>query len=239
MPKSIRTAATPAGGLEQTQMRVTAYRRCPRLVRYLADIRAEPPDWWCRPVPSFGDPAARILAVGLAPGRAGSNRTGRMFTGDGSGRFLYPVLHEVGLAGQPVAERIDDGLTPRDLYIPGVGRCAPPQNKPLPDELARCSPFLAEELARLTQLRVIVSLGKIAHDRVLRLLGLRPAVYPFHHGAVYEIVAETSLPGRHFTLIATYHPSRQNTQTRRLTRPMFLAIFREAVRLAGIPRSVL
>lgn len=228
------------------QRDVVACRRCPRLARYVDGIRREHADWWCRPVPSFGDAHARILAVGLAPGRAGSNRTGRMFTGDGSGNFLYPVLHEVGLASQPTATTAGDGMTLRDLYITAVGRCAPPQNRPTPDELLRCRAFLARELRCLPDVRVIVSLGKIAHDHSLHILGERPSKYPFRHGAEYCVDIGDSKQGataaqnrpsvllsaRAITLLSSYHPSRQNTQTGVLTRQMFLRVFRRAVELA-------
>ncbi len=138
-------------GIARLQERVVACRRCHRLVRYIDGIRREHPEFWCRPVPSFGDPAARILLVGLAPGRFGSNRTGRMFTGDASGSFLYQALHAMGWANQPTALGPDDGLRLRSVYITAVVRCAPPQNKPLPDEIRRCAPFVSEELRLLSQ----------------------------------------------------------------------------------------
>ena len=164
--------------LAQLQSRVVACRRCPRLVRYLDGIRREYPDYWCRPVPSFGDPSARLLLVGLAPGRSGSNRTGRMFTGDASGSFLYRALHTLRWANQPEAWGQDDGLRLRDVCITAVVRCAPPQNKPLPAEIRRCAPFVGEELRLLRRVRVVVTLGEIAHRTYLTLRGLRPRRLP-------------------------------------------------------------
>ncbi len=213
--------------LAALQRRIVACRRCPRLVRYLGSIRRDHPDWWCRPVPAFGDPRARIVLLGLAPGRGGSNRTGRMFTGDASGRFLFRALHRLGLASQPDGSDPNDALRLRDVFITAVVRCAPPGNKPRPDEIRRCSRFAAEEVALLPNVRVVVALGRIAHDGWLRLVGETPARFPFRHGAVHGI------PGGP-PLVDSYHPSRQNTQTGRLTMPMFLAALRTAVRLAGL-----
>jgi len=190
-------------------------------------------DYWGKPVPSFGDPAARVLLVGLAPGAHGSNRTGRPFTGDGSGDFLYPLLHRAGFASQPHSRHRGDGLVLTDAWITAVARCAPPGNKPLPEELAACAPFLDEEVAALSRLRVVVCLGKIAFDGVLAHLVrtgqlARRSELVFGHGVEYRI------PGDRW-LLACYHPSLQNTNTGKLTAPMMLQVLRRARRLAGIP----
>lgn len=191
-------------------------------------------DWeyWGRPVPSYGDPDARVLALGLAPGAHGSNRTGRPFTGDGSGEFLYPVLHETGFASQPRALSRDDGMKLKDLWITSVARCAPPGNKPTPEELCNCAPWVDQEIALLKKLRVVVCLGKIAFDGLLAFEQRRGAKfvrasYEFAHGAEY------TLPSG-LIAIASYHPSLQNTNTGKLTRPMFLKVFLRARHLAGI-----
>ncbi len=202
-----------------------ACRRCPRLVKYIGEIRAKFPTYFCKPVPSFGDPKARILLLGLAPGRYGSNRTGRMFTGDASGRFLFPALHNVGLANQPNGESTDDGLKLIDAYITAVGRCAPPQNKPLPEELKICVEFVREELALLKNVRVVLALGRIAHDYYLHLMGARKSQYVFKHGAVHKFDG-------HPALVDIYHPSRQNTQTGLLTMDMFVDVLKKAKKIA-------
>lgn len=215
--------------------RVAVCRRCPRLVSYRQRVAREKrrafaaQDYWGRPVPGWGDPQARVLIVGLAPAAHGANRTGRMFTGDSSGDWLYAALHRFGFANQPTATSRDDGLSLRDCYITAAARCAPPGNKPLPQELARCRPFLVAELRLLTRVRVVVVLGRIAHDAFLRAAGwwerLAPRERPrFAHGA------RTRLPDG-TVLLASYHPSRQNTNTGRLTRPMWHAVFRRARRL--------
>ena len=215
---------------------IVTCRLCPRLVAHREKIACEKRrayrDWeyWGRPVPGFGDLRARVLVLGLAPGAHGSNRTGRMFTGDGSGDFLYPVLHRAGFASQPAATDRGDGLRLRDLYITAAVRCAPPGNKPTPAEQANCSAFLDRELAGLVRVRVVVALGRVAFDAYLRHLkrcGLITSTLDlaFRHGARYRLPDGT-------TLVASYHPSMQNTQTGRLTRPMFLKIFQTAKRLA-------
>lgn len=216
---------------------VVACTRCPRLVEYRERIAREKRrayrdhEYWGKPVPGFGDPKARVLVLGLAPGAHGSNRTGRPFTGDASGAFMYPVLHETGFALLPTATARDDGQALTDLYITAAVRCAPPDNKPLPQELANCSSFLERELDGLKNLRVIVALGRIGFEAYLNYMLRRKAItskrnYEFRHGAKYVLP-----DGR--ILLASYHPSNQNTQTGKLTRPMFLEIFREARRLAG------
>jgi uracil-DNA glycosylase family 4 len=215
---------------------VVACTLCPRLVEYREKVAREKRrayrdcEYWGKPVPGFGDPAARVLVLGLAPGAHGSNRTGRPFTGDASGKFIYPVLYETGFANQPTATGRDDGLKLKDLYITAAVRCAPPDNKPLPEELANCAPYLDRELDGLTQLKVVVTLGKIGFDAYLNSLKRRGGLaakkpYIFTHGAKYEMP-----DGK--ILIASYHPSNQNTQTGKLTRPMFVKIFKEAAKLA-------
>ena len=215
---------------------VIACTRCPRLVAYREQIAREKRrayrdwDYWGKPVPGFGDPDARVLVMGLAPGAHGSNRTGRPFTGDASGNFMYPVLYEVGFASQPTATDRNDGLTLMNLYITAAVRCAPPDNKPTPQELAACAPFLDREIAGLENVKVVVGLGKIGFDAYLNFLKRRGVLlnkkgYLFKHGASYH-----TPDGK--VLLASYHPSNQNTQTRKLTRKMFLKIFQEAARLA-------
>jgi uracil-DNA glycosylase len=211
--------------------------KCPRLVAYRQQVGREKRrayrdwDYWARPVPGFGDPHARVLVLGLAPGAHGSNRTGRPFTGDASGKFMYPILHRVGFASQPNAEQRDDGLKLIDCYITAAVRCAPPQNKPLPSELLNCAPFLERELAILQEVRVVVALGKIGFDSYLNNLkrqGKLPgkAVYRFAHGAQYTMSDGV-------VLLASYHPSKQNTQTGKLTAAMFEVVFRQAKKIAA------
>jgi uracil-DNA glycosylase family 4 len=189
-------------------------------------------EYWGRPVPSFGDVRARVLALGLAPGAHGSNRTGRPFTGDGSGDFLYPVLHAAGFASQPAATSRDDGMNLSGLWITSVGRCAPPGNKPTPEELRNCAPWLDLEMKLLTELRVVVCLGRIAFDGLQAHESrsghpLRRSDFVFAHGAEY------TLPGG-LVAIASYHPSLQNTNTGKLTRAMLLSVFKRARKLAGL-----
>jgi len=215
---------------------VVACTRCPRLVAYREKIAREKKrayrDWnyWGKPVPGFGDPEARVLIMGLAPGAHGSNRTGRPFTGDSSGKFMYPVLYETGFASQPTSIARDDGMTLTNLYITAAVRCAPPDNKPLPQELAECSYFLDRELAGLKDVKVVVALGKIGFDAYLnyvqrlRLIASKKT-YIFKHGAHYRMP-----DGK--VLLSSYHPSNQNTQTGKLTREMFVEIFKQAARLA-------
>src|SRR5580692_7793446 len=230
---------SPRAQLEALNARIIACDRCPRLREYCANIakvrRRAYADWeyWGKPVPSFGDPDARVLALGLAPGAHGSNRTGRPFTGDGSGDFLYPVLYKAGFASQPLARSRDDGMRLTDLQITSVARCAPPDNKPTPEELRNCAPFLDEEFRLLRKLRVVVCLGRIAFDGLLAhaqrtgILTSR-AGYTFGHGAEYQLPN-----GLH--VIVSFHPSLQNTNTGKLTRPMFLAVFLRAQQLASLP----
>ena len=210
---------------------IVACRQCPRLVEYRARVAREKRrayrDWtyWGRPVPGFGDHAARIVLVGLAPGAHGSNRTGRMFTGDASGEFLYSALYRAGLANQPTARHAYDGLQLRDVFITAICRCAPPDNKPTRQEQANCLPYLARELTLLKRARVVVALGRIGMDGYLRLLRGQGHALPrveFQHGAVYAL--GDGLPA----LICSYHPSQQNTQTGRLTAEMLDEVFRKA-----------
>ena len=214
---------------------VVACERCPRLREYCRGVaetkRRAYLDWeyWGRPVPSFGDPNARVLLIGLAPGAHGANRTGRMFTGDSSGDFLYRALYETGFASQPESRSRDDGLKLSGVYITAAARCAPPGNKPTPQELRNCFPYLVEEFAALPRLRVAIGLGAIGFAAVVRALRERgyeldPAKPTFAHGA--EVCATR---GRsRIIAIASYHPSRQNTNTGVLTVPMFDAIFTRA-----------
>lgn len=226
------SAAMPARSLDQLNARIVACEACPRLRAYGEEIarvkRRQWRDWsyWGKPVPSFGDPEARLLIVGLAPGAHGSNRTGRPFTGDGSGDFMFPVLYDAGFASQPKAESRDDGMKLMDLWITAAVRCAPPDNKPTPEEQRNCAHWLDEEIALMPQLRVVVCLGKIGFDNYLAHL-VRVGVLTSRRGFVFSHGAEYALPnGVH--LIATYHPSLQNTNTGKLTAGMFLKIFQRA-----------
>ena len=225
-----------AQALAALNTRIVACKKCERLRTYCTQVatakRRAYLDWnyWGRPVPSFGDPDASVLIIGLAPGAHGSNRTGRPFTGDGSGNFLYPLLYKAGFASQPNATGRDDGMHLDGLIITSVVRCAPPGNKPALDELANCAPFLDDEIALLHNLRVIVCLGKIAFDGFTQYLLHTGAIesrstLQFAHGAEYKLP-----DGR--ALLASYHPSLQNTNTGKLTEAMFLAIFRRARQLA-------
>ena len=222
--------------LTQLNSDVVACTRCPRLIDHCRKVAREKRraylDWeyWGKPVPGFGDPNARVLILGLAPGAHGSNRTGRPFTGDGSGYFMYPVLHKAGFASQPTATHKDDGLKLKDAYITAVARCAPPGNKPTPEELNNCSAFLDRELEGLKKVKVVVVLGKIAFDGYLNYLKRRgvlqsKAKYIFGHGAKYH------LPNGKI-LLASYHPSMQNTLTGKLTEKMFQKVLQDAARLA-------
>ena len=223
--------------LKRLRDRVAACELCPRLVAWRREAAANPPRryrgqaYWGKAVPGFGDPAARIAVVGLAPAAHGGNRTGRMFTGDRSGEWLYGALHRAGLANQPTYERADDGLRLVGAYLTAVVRSAPPANKPTPVERDNCLPFLAEELALLEDVRVIVALGAFAWDGALRALAANghPAPRPrprFGHAA------EAALGD--YVLLGSYHPSQQNTFTGKLTRDMLDAVFARAGELAGM-----
>lgn len=214
---------------------IVTCRACPRLVAWreqvARDKRRAYRDWdyWGKPVPGFGDPAARLLIIGLAPGAHGANRTGRMFTGDGSGETLYTALHEAGFANQPSSRHREDGLILTDAFITAVARCAPPGNRPTPAEIGNCRPFLAGEWQLLPQIQVIVALGQIAFEgglRLLRDLGYEAPRLKFGHGLHYPLIQPPKTGVKH--LIASYHPSRQNTQTGRLTPEMLNDVFRLA-----------
>jgi uracil-DNA glycosylase family 4 len=196
-------------------------RLCPRLAAYRDGNRSRNPAWFNGPVPCFGDADAGLLVVGLAPGLNGANRTGRPFTGDHAGELLYATLLKYGFARGAYAARADDGLRLRDCLIANAVRCAPPENKPTPQETASCRPFLAALIDAMPRLRVIVALGRIAHDSALRAAAFRPSSHGFAHGARHAL-----RPG--LTLIDSYHCSRYNTNTGRLTEEMFAAIFAEA-----------
>jgi uracil-DNA glycosylase len=222
--------------LDTLNSEIITCTRCPRLVVYREQVAREKRraykdcDYWGKPVPGFGDPDARVVVLGLAPGAHGSNRTGRPFTGDASGKFMYPVLHETGFSNQPDATGRDDGLVLKDLYITAAVRCAPPDNKPLPLELLNCASYLERELQGLAHTKVVVALGKIAFDAYLNYLKRLDQLearktYIFQHGAKYPLP-----DGR--VLLVSYHPSNQNTQTGKLTRQMFVQIFKEAARIA-------
>jgi uracil-DNA glycosylase family 4 len=195
--------------------------KCPRLAALRHSLREQHPGWFNAPVPSFGDPDARLLIVGLAPGLNGANRTGRPFTGDYAGELLYATLLRLGLAEGAYAARADDGLVLRDCLITNAVRCLPPANKPLPAEIAACRPFLAGRIGRLPRLRAIVALGRVAHESVARALAGRLAGFPFGHGATHD------LPGG-ARLFDSYHCSRYNTNTGRLTEAMFLEVMSAA-----------
>jgi uracil-DNA glycosylase family 4 len=200
---------------------------CPRLVATREALRLSHPDWHNAPVPPFGPITAPILIVGLAPGREGANRTGRPFTGDWAGDLLFATLLKLGLAEGVYDERPDDGLTLTRVRISNSVRCLPPGNKPTPAEIATCRPFLVAELPRLPRLRVLVALGRIAHESALRALDLKPGPYPFAHGARHALPV-TGPAGRPLVLYDSYHCSRYNTNTGRLTPAMFEAVFRAA-----------
>jgi len=216
------------------QSAVVRCRRCPELRAYTAQVARDKKlahrdcTYWGKPVPAFGDAGARVVLVGLAPGAHGSNRTGRPFTGDASGDFLFPALYRAGFASAPAARDRGDGLELRDCFITAAARCAPPQNKPTPEELRNCFSFLVEEFEALVRLRVAIGLGAIGFNASARALaqhGFAFAGKPvFAHGAEFDAVRE----GRAVTLLGTYHPSRQNTNTGKLTVPMFDAIFTRA-----------
>jgi uracil-DNA glycosylase family 4 len=231
-----RAPKTAAKAIETLAHEIHSCTQCPRLVKWREERAADPPrryqgeEYWARPLDGFGDPTAKVAIVGLAPAANGANRTGRMFTGDRSGDWLYAALHRAGYANQPISEHRDDGLRLSDAYVTAVVRCAPPANRPTPAERDNCLPYLERELALLTNCRTIVALGGFAWDgslRALRSLGdAVPRPKPrFGHG-----VEETV--GR-WTLIGCYHPSQQNTFTGRLTEPMTDAVLTRARELAG------
>jgi uracil-DNA glycosylase len=229
------------GPLKILNQEIVACVRCPRLVAYRAEIgrvkRRAYRDWdyWAKPIPGFGDPRARLLLIGLAPGAHGANRTGRMFTGDSSGDFLYKVLYATGFASQPTSTSRDDGLKLIDAYISAVARCAPPDNKPKLDEIRACRPYLERDLELLKRVEVVVALGRLAFDSYLGILReqgkiVRRSAFVFGHNAAYE-----TGPGQPL-LISSYHPSQQNTSTGKLTEAMFRDVFDRA-RLRLSPKA--
>jgi uracil-DNA glycosylase family 4 len=218
--------------LEGLQNVVVECRKCPRLVSYLRAISQHKPkrfrdwDYWSKPLPSFGDPNARVLIVGLAPAANGGNRTGRMFTGDRSGEWLFEALYRFGLANHPNSIRRGDDFALSDCYITATIRCAPPGNKPLPEEIENCRPYFLRELDLLKNVKAFVPLGQIAFTQTLKSLRMKGFDIPslaFGHGKVFPLLTPNS---ELRTLITTYHPSQQNTQTGKLTRPMFHKIFK-------------
>ncbi len=219
--------------LEALHREIVACRRCPRLVAWREEVgrkkRRAFRDWdyWAKPVPGFGDPQARLLIFGLAPGAHGANRTGRVFTGDASGDFLYAALYRAGLANQPTSTHREDGLRLFGVYITAAVRCVPPKNKPTREEIQACRVWTERELAQLPNLRVYLALGRIAHDALLAHFGLKKRDRPFAHGAEYP------LPGGK-VLLSSYHVSRQNTQTGRLTPAMFDRVLERAKALAEL-----
>ncbi len=228
--------ATEGDGLPALTAEIVTCRACPRLVEWRERVAKEKraayhdEEYWGRPVPGFGDPAARLLIVGLAPAAHGGNRTGRIFTGDRSGDWLFGSLHRTGYANQPTSTRADDGLALRDAYVAAAVRCAPPANKPTPDERDRCLPYLVRELALLERVRVIVVLGKFAYDATARVLAAAGSPLPtprppFGHGV--EARSER------FVVVGCFHPSQQNTFTGRLTEPMLDDVFDRARELSG------
>jgi uracil-DNA glycosylase family 4 len=224
--------------LEALEARVVECRRCPRLVEWRERVAREKraafanEEYWGRPVPGFGDPAARVVVLGLAPAAHGGNRTGRVFTGDRSGDWLFAALHRAELANQPTSVHRDDGLELRRAWVTAAVRCAPPANKPTPQERDECLPWTVAELGHLTELRVVVCLGAFAWDAALRLRAAlghpRPRPRPrFGHEAVFD-------DGAWLALVGCFHPSQQNTFTGRLTEPMLDAVFQRARDLAGV-----
>jgi uracil-DNA glycosylase len=235
-------------GLDVLEAEITGCRRCPRLVAWREQVAREKrasfkdDDYWGRPIPGFGDPRARVLILGLAPAAHGANRTGRVFTGDRSGDFLFASLHRTGFANQPTSVSRGDGLALRDAWITAAVRCAPPANKPTPDERDACLPWTVAELEHVDRVRVVVCLGQFAWDAALRLrtaLG-RPPARPkpkFGHGALWydDVTAgDDGADGPGFALLGTYHPSQQNTFTGVLTEQMMDDVFRTARDVAGL-----
>ncbi len=220
--------------LEQLNNEIIQCRKCPRLVAWREEVARvkrkayKDQEYWGKPVPGFGDPKARVLVIGLAPGAHGSNRTGRAFTGDASGAFLYPALYRAGFANQPSAESRSDGLTLNDLYIVASARCAPPDNKPTPDELDNCQPYLERDLEILRP-KVIVCLGKIAFERILKIYSIRNSSWKFAHGALYKLSTDPLMTDH--WLLCSYHPSQQNTLTGKLTVKMFDEIWKKTKEL--------
>jgi uracil-DNA glycosylase family 4 len=215
--------------LNKLNQEIISCRLCPRLVEWREEVAVvkrkahKDKEYWGKPVPGFGDPQARVMVVGLAPGAHGSNRTGRQFTGDASGNFLFPALYRAGFANQAESESRSDGLGLKDMYITASGRCAPPKNKPTPEELNNCQPYLERELEIINP-KVIVCLGKIGFDRIRKIFSVRGSSVKFGHGATYQI-------DNGIWLLSSYHPSQQNTLTGKLTEDTFDDIWRKAKEL--------
>jgi uracil-DNA glycosylase len=215
--------------LHKLDAQITGCKLCPRLTQYIRQVglqkvkRFADEKYWAQPLPSWGDPNARLLIVGLAPAAHGGNRTGRMFTGDSSGDWLARAMNKTGFASMPTSVSRDDGLVLNDAYITAAVRCAPPGNKPLPSELLNCSQYLVSELQLLSNVRVVLALGKIAFDAYCKVVGAKGLL--FGHGARYQVYGKT--------LLASYHPSRQNTNTGKLIWPMWLQIFKIARTIIG------
>jgi uracil-DNA glycosylase family 4 len=228
----LRTGLDPASELGALERRITECRRCPRLVEWRERVARERraafagETYWGRPVPGFGDPAARVYVLGLAPAAHGGNRTGRVFTGDRSGDWLFASMHRTGFASQPTSERLGDGLRLRGAFVGAAVRCAPPANRPLPSERDNCLPYAAEELRLLADVRVVLCLGQFAWDNAARLLGVRPKPR-FGHGAEHAVEGGPAM-------LASFHPSQQNTFTGRLTEAMMDAVFLRARQVAGL-----
>lgn len=201
-------------------------RVCPRLAGFLDDVKSQYPNYHARPVPPFGDPEARLLIVGLAPGMHGANATGRPFTGDHAGILLYETIHKYGFSSAPVSVSKDDGLTLKNCRITNAVKCLPPQNKPVGSEINSCNSFLRMELEAMPENAVVLALGSIAHNSVIKAFSLRQKDFPFGHNRLHQVK-----PGLH--LLDSYHCSRYNTQTRRLTTDMFCEVFAHAQRLLG------
>lgn len=216
--------------LNVLNQQIISCRKCPRLVGWREEVARVKrkayinEEYWGKPVPGFGDSNAKVLVVGLAPGAHGSNRTGRQFTGDASGNFLFPALYKAGFANQAEAESRSDALRLKNLYITASGRCAPPDNKPTLEELNNCQPYLEQEL-KIINPKVIVCLGRIAFERILKIYGIRDSSYKFSHGACYQLPTDN-------WILCSYHPSQQNTSTKKLTVKMFDAIWEKAKELA-------
>ncbi|HEX2329059.1 MAG TPA: uracil-DNA glycosylase [Candidatus Angelobacter sp.] len=228
-----------SSALLRIRQEIVACTRCPRLIDHCQKIGREKRrayrdfEYWAKPVPGWGDPNAEMLMLGLAPGAHGSNRTGRPFTGDGSGHFLYRVLHKTGFASQPTSTHCDDGLELHNAFITAAVHCAPPANKPSPEEIANCAPHMENEIQALKRVKLVVVLGKIAFDAYLNFLKRQgklktKAAFTFAHGASYPLP-----DGR--TLLCAYHPSLQNTLTGKLTEKMLIDVFRKAQKLLAHP----
>jgi uracil-DNA glycosylase family 4 len=220
--------------LEELNQEIISCYKCPRLVAWREEVARvkrkayRDQEYWGRPVPGFGDPHARILVVGLAPGAHGSNRTGRNFTGDASGGFLYPALYRAGFANQPTAVSRNDGLRLKDVYLAASARCVPPDNKPTLEELDNCQPYLERDLEILKP-KVIVCLGRVAFERILKIYGVRNSAWKFGHGALYKLNTDSLITAP--WILCSYHPSQQNTLTGKLTIKMFDEIWSKAKEL--------